>query len=292
LRQLLKTMRPKQWAKNVFIFVGIFFDGKLFVLPLLVRAFAAFVVFCLVSSAIYLINDLADMARDRLHPVKRNRPLASGALAPITAKIAAIAILVICLPAAFYLDTIFGVVTLIYAMVMVLYSFYLKHFVIVDVMTVATGFVLRVFGGTAVVHVSRFSPWLYLCTILLALFIAISKRRNELHLLSDNANNHRSSLQEYTFEFLDDMTSLVTATAVTAYSFYTFSAPNLPANHSMMLTIPLVLYVIFRYLYLVRVKNLGGAPEDIILGDKPLLIGSGLFVLIAAIVLYTSGLVV
>jgi 4-hydroxybenzoate polyprenyltransferase len=286
MRALLRAMRPKQWAKNAFVFAGIFFDGKVLHWPSLARVAAAFAIFCMISGAVYLINDLADIEKDRLHPVKRNRPLASGALKPAVAIVAAVAIFAICLPLALWLSPSFGLVTALYSAVMVLYSFVLKNMVIVDVMTVAAGFVLRVFAGTTVIQVTRFSPWLYVCTTLIALFIAINKRRHELVLLQDGATNHRSSLEEYTPQFLDDMTSLVTSTTIASYSFYTFSAPNLPANHSMMLTIPLVLYGVFRYLYLVRVKHLGGAPEDIVLGDKPLMATLALYALTAGLVIY------
>ena len=287
---LLRTMRPKQWAKNVFVFAGIFFDGRVYDLHRLARSLVAFAIFCLISSAVYLVNDLADIEKDRQHPVKKYRPLASGTLKPIVAKVAAVVISVPSLLGAFWLDAKFGWVVLIYAVAMVLYSFVLKNLVIIDVMTVAAGYVLRVLAGALVVVVTRFSPWLYVCTTLLALFVAINKRRHELLLLAGNANKHRVSLQEYSVAFLDEMTSVVTATALAAYSFYTFSAPNLPENHLMMLTIPFVIYGIFRYLYLIHSKNLGGTPEDIILGDRPLLITLLLFVLTAGLVLYSSAL--
>jgi 4-hydroxybenzoate polyprenyltransferase len=279
-------MRPKQWAKNVFVFVGIFFDGAVADPHKLLKSAIAFVIFCLVSSAIYLINDLVDIEKDRLHPIKRNRPLASGALAPGVARVTAVVLLAVTLPAAFYLQTVFGILVALYAGMTILYSFVLKNIVILDVMTIAAGFVLRVAAGAAVVVVTRFSPWLYVCTTLGALFIGINKRRNELLLLAENANGHRASLQDYNRALLDDMTTLVTSTALAAYSFYTFSAPNLPANHTMMLTIPIVIYGIFRYQYLVRVKNLGGAPEDLVLGDRPLLLALVLYALVAGFVLY------
>ena len=288
LRALVRAMRPKQWPKNVFVFAGVFFDGKLFDAALLVRSVGAFVLFCVVSSAIYLINDLVDMEQDRAHPTKRNRPLASGALKPWVAVVAAIVMLAVSLPVSFALGTAFGAIVLGYAAMMVAYSFALKHVVIVDVMTIAAGFVLRVFAGAVVLPVTRFSPWLYVCTTLLALFIAISRRRHELLLLAEDANHHRAILDEYTVAFLDDMTSLVTATALAAYSFYTFSAPNLPANHTMMLTIPFVMYGIFRYMYLVRVKNMGGTPEDVVLGDRPLIAAVMLWALTAGVVIYAS----
>ncbi|MBN1402026.1 MAG: decaprenyl-phosphate phosphoribosyltransferase [Anaerolineae bacterium] len=288
LLALLKAMRPKQWAKNVFVFAGVFFDGKIFDLNMLLRSVAAFAIFCLLSSAIYLVNDLVDMDKDRLHPTKRNRPLASGTLPPGVAIVAASIMLIVCLPLAFIMNSGFGLIATIYSLVMVLYSFKLKHIVIIDVMTIAAGFVLRVLGGTTAVPVSRFSPWLYVCTTLLALFIAVNRRSHELALLEEKANHHRASLEDYTPEFLNDMTSLVTATALVAYSFYTFSAPNLPENHSMMLTIPFVMYGIFRYLYLIRVKGLGGAPEDLFLSDRPLLLSGLLWALTAGLVIYAG----
>lgn len=286
MRALIQEMRPKQWAKNVFVFAGIFFDGRVFDAHRLLRSVTAFVIFCLLSSAIYLINDLLDVEKDRLHPVKRNRPLASGALHPGVAIAAAAILLAVSLPLALWLDPYFGLVALAYTLVMLLYSTSLKHIVIIDVMTIATGFVLRVIGGTTVAQVTRFSPWLYVCTTLLALFLAINKRRHELILLADEANNHRSALQNYTVAYLDDMNALVMATALAAYSFYTFSAPNAPANHSMMLTIPFVMYGLFRYLFLVRVRGLGGAPEDIALGDAPLLIDVLLWGIVAGLAIY------
>jgi 4-hydroxybenzoate polyprenyltransferase len=288
LRALFRAMRPKQWSKNVFVFVGMFFDGRIDFGRIL-ATLAAFGLFCLLSSAVYLINDLSDLERDRLHPKKRHRPLASGALSPRVAWIAALIILGGGLPMSFALSPGFGGVALFYVALMLAYTFYLKHVVIIDVMVVAAGFVLRVLAGITVITVTRFSPWLFVCTTLLSLFIAINKRRHELLLLAEEANNHRTSLQEYTEAFLDHMTSLVTATLLTAYSFYTFSAPNLPANHAMMLTIPIALYGVFRYLYLVHAKGLGGDPEELVMEDKPLLLALILWVLTAGLVIYWPG---
>lgn len=283
---LLKAMRPKQWIKNTFVLAGLFFDGRLFDPIALARSLAAFAVFCAISSAIYLFNDLADIERDRLHPTKRRRPLASGALQPRTAQLAAIFLALAGLAAAWVVNAGLFWVAVTYLAVMTLYNHWLKHLVIVDVITVAFGFVLRVHAGALVVQVARFSPWLYVCTTLLALFIAINKRRHELVLLQKDANNHRAILDEYSVPFLDEMTSLVTSTTLAAYSFYTFSAPNLPANHSMMLTIPFVMYGILRYLYLIHVKRLGGSPEEIVLSDRPLLLSILLWALTAGLVLY------
>lgn len=279
-------MRPKQWAKNVFVLAALVFDAKLFAPSYLGRALAAFALFCAISSVVYLVNDLADIEKDRQHPTKRNRPLASGQLAPGVAVVAAVALIVITLPLAYLLDKTFALLATIYLVMMLLYSFWLKHIVIVDVFVVAAGFVLRVAAGVAVVHVERFSPWLYLCMILLALFIAISKRRHELVLLNEHANEHRAILDEYSLPLLDDMTRLVTACTAMAYSLYTFSAPNLPSNHTMMLTIPLVLYGLFRYMYLIHIKGEGGAPEELVFKDKPLLLAICIWGILCVVFLY------
>lgn len=286
LKGLLKTMRPKQWPKNVFVFAALIFDKKLFEPLWLGRTVAAFLLFCLISSTVYIINDLVDLEKDRAHPVKRKRPLPSGQLSPRFATFAAIVFGIAGIGLSFLLSIWFGVVISIYLLLMLLYSFKLKNMVIIDVMTIAAGFVLRVAGGVVVITVERFSPWLYVCMTLLALFMAVGKRRHELTLLAGDAGNHRAILEEYNVQFLDDMIGLVTSTTVIAYSLYTFSAPNLPADHTMMLTIPIVLYALFRYLYLVRVKGLGGAPEDLLLKDLPLLGSIVLFGLASVLVLY------
>ncbi len=286
LTALLRAMRPKQWTKNLFVFAGAFFDGQATEPAALLHTTLAFAVFCALSSATYLINDLMDIDKDRHHPTKRLRPLASGELGPVVAKLAAGALIVAALSAGYLVSANLLWIGSLYIVVMLLYSLYLKHIVIVDVMTIAAGFVIRVFAGALVVRVARFSPWLYVCTTLLALFIAINKRRHELVLLEHEANNHRAALEEYSVRFLDEMTSLVTATTLAAYSFYTFSAPNLPPNHTMMFTIPFVMYGIFRYLYLIHVRKLGGSPEDIVLSDKPLLVSIVLWAVTAGAVIY------
>ena len=272
LAALLKTLRPKQWTKNAFVLAALVFDAKLFVPYYLVKGSLALLLFCAISGAVYLINDLADIEKDRQHPAKRNRPLASGQLSPRVAVVAAGVLVVGSMLGAYLLDPLFAVFGGAYLVLMILYSFWLKNMVIVDVLTVAAGFVLRVAAGVVVVEAERFSPWLYLCMVFGALFIAISKRRHELVLLHANANAHRSIFDEYNLPLLDDMIRMVTASTAMAYSLYTFSAPNLPKNHAMMLTIPFVLYGLFRYMYLVQVKGQGGAPEDLILQDRPLLL--------------------
>jgi 4-hydroxybenzoate polyprenyltransferase len=269
---LLRTLRPRQWIKNGFIFVALLFDEKLFVWPLFLRTTFAFVLFCMISSTVYIINDLADLEKDKQHPKKRNRALPAGQLQPWFAIVAAVSILAVCLPLSFWLETYFGLIVLLYFLMNLAYSFRLKHIVIIDVMVVAAGFVLRVGAGTVVAEAERFSPWLYVFTIFLALFLAIGKRRHELTLLAEGANSHRKILDEYSIEFLDEMSHLVTTGAVISYSLYTFSAPNLPPNYTMMLTIPFVIYGVFRYQYLIHVKGEGGAPEMLVYTDMPFLL--------------------
>ncbi len=270
LTGLIKTMRPRQWVKNIFVFAPLVFDVKLFEPRYLAPTVAGFILLCLVSGTVYIINDLVDIEQDRQHPKKRNRPLASGRVSKNAATILAIAIPAFALPAGFLVDTLFGAILTGYLVLQIAYSFWLKNVVIIDVMTIAAGFLLRVAAGVPLVEAERFSPWLYICMALLALLIGFGKRRQELVLLKENANAHREILQEYNLTLLDHIISIVTASTLVAYALYTFSAPNLPANHAMMLTIPFVLYGIFRLLYLMHVKGLGGAPEEIALTDRPL----------------------
>jgi len=276
LINLVKTMRPRQWTKNLIIYLPFLFTLRQYWQPfsnemysMLVTATVAFVLFCILSGVVYLINDLVDIEKDRLHPTKRFRPLASGALSRAVAQFAIVFFFVVAIVLSFLLDFWLGIVALIYMATMILYSYLLKNIVIVDVFTLAAGLVLRALAGAAAIHVPA-SPWLYVCTVLLALFIGFSKRRHELLLLEEEATKHRLILKEYTPEVLDEMISVTTASFVMAYSLYTFSAENLPKNHAMMLTIPFALYVVFRLLYLVHVRNEGGSPEEMVLRDKSL----------------------
>jgi 4-hydroxybenzoate polyprenyltransferase len=202
--------------------------------------------------------------------------------------LAALLIPLIALPLSFLLHPAFGFILATYLVLQLAYSFWLKHVVIIDVMVIAAGFVLRVAAGVPLVDAERFSPWLYVCMTLLALLIGFGKRRHELTLLRENANLHRQSLQDYNLPLLDQIITIVTASTLSAYALYTFSAPNLPANRAMMLTIPFVMYGIFRYLYLIRAKGMGGAPEEIVLSDRPLQLAIALWALSAVAVLYLS----
>lgn len=289
LLALIESMRPKQWAKNGILFAALVFDVQLFLARPFLRTLAGFVVLCLLSSAVYLFNDLADIDKDRLHPKKRLRPLASGRLSRNVALAASVLLLLVSMPVSFVLDWRFGVVAAAYLISNVLYSFWLKHVVIIDVLLLASGYVLRVAAGLALITVERFSPWLYICITLLALFMGFGKRRGELVLLGGSgANSSRKVLQDYTLPFLDELINIVSTATIMAYSLYTFSAPNLPDNHAMMLTIPFVLYGIFRYLYLIHIKGEGGAPDELVLTDRPLQITFALWGLAAVAVLYLS----
>ena len=289
LLALLESMRPKQWIKNGIVFAALVFDVQLFKLEPFWRTLAGFVILCLLSSAVYLFNDLADIEKDRLHPKKRRRPLPSGRLNPTVARVAAALLPLVAVPLSFLLDWRFGVVAGVYLITNVLYTFWLKHVVIIDVLLLAAGYVLRVAGGVALITVVRFSPWLYICITLLALFMGFGKRRGELVLLNGNAaGGSRKVLQDYTLAYLDELINIVSTATIMAYSLYTFSAPNLPDNHAMMLTIPFVLYGIFRYLYLIHIKGEGGAPDELVLTDRPLQITFLLWGLSAVAVLYLS----
>ncbi len=286
LKELFIAMRPKQWLKNILLFAALVFDQKLLLWGPLSRTIAGFIAFSLGASAIYLINDIADLEQDRQHPKKRYRPLPAGRLSIRTAWISTGVLLLIALPLAFGLGRYFGLTLVAYLVINLLYSYRLKHVAIIDVLTLSSGFVLRVAAGVTLITVQRFSPWLYMCTTLGSLLIGLGKRRAELVLLAEHANSHRRVLDGYTLPFLDQLITIVSSMTIVAYSLYTFSAENLPTNHTMMLTIPFVIYGIFRYLYLLKVENLGGAPEEIALSDIPLLSTALLWGLASIAVLY------
>lgn len=287
LSALVRTMRPKQWTKNFVLFAGLIFAQKLFELSAVLQTIAAFLLFCLLSSAIYIINDMTDVERDRRHPLKSKRPIASGELSVSAATIAAVLLLGLSLLGAFSLDVGFGCVALIYCLLLSAYSFWLKHIVILDVLVLALGFVLRAIAGAEVIDV-EFSSWLLLCTILLALFLGLSKRRHELVLLGDNACSHRKILEEYSPHLLDQMIGVVTASTLMAYALYTMAAETIEkfGTSYMIFTIPFVIYGIFRYLYLVHQKDQGGNPTTLLVSDKPIMINVVLWGIVSVLLIY------
>ncbi len=285
---ILKTLRPKQWTKNGAIFVALIFDIKLFQTDPLLKTGIGFILLCFIAGTVYLINDLVDVEKDRLHPTKKNRPIAAGRVSVQAATIAAIIIPLICLPLSFWLDIYFGLIITTYLCLQTTYSFILKNIVIIDVMTIAAGFVLRVAGGVVLVQAERFSPWLYVFTVLLALFLGLGKRRTEIALMKDKAINTRAILNEYNLPFLDNMIGIVTSGTVMTYAFYTFEAPNLPENNLMMITIPFVIYGIFRYLHAIHVRENHKPPDEILLSDRSLQINIALFGLTVISILYLT----
>lgn len=270
LKALIKTMRLRQWTKNGFIFFGLIFDKQLFSVQPFLRTLEGFALFCLISSAVYLFNDIADVEADRNHPEKKFRPIASGKLPISVALGMAILLAVIALPLGYFLSPIFAVILTSYLVINLLYSRWLKHISILDVLIVSSGFVLRVGAGVALITVERFSPWLYMITVLFSLYIGLGKRRAEMNLLAQGASAHRKVFEGYTIPLLDQYITIVSGMTIVAYSLYTFSAPNLPANHTMMLTIPFVVYGIFRYLQLIQTGHAAGAPDEVALKDRPL----------------------
>jgi 4-hydroxybenzoate polyprenyltransferase len=283
---LIKSLRPRQWPKNIFLFAALVFDRQFFLWEPLVRTVAGFVLLCMASGSVYLVNDIADRKQDQQHPVKCKRPVASGALPVPVAAAAAGLLMAITFAAAYFLAPAFAILIAAYLVLNLAYSYSLKHIPVVDALMVAAFFVMRVAGGVLLISVERFSPWMYVCMVLLALYISFGKRRSEILLLEEGAANHRRVLSGYSIPLLDSYIQIVSAATIVAYSFYTFSAPNLPSNHAMMLTIPFVVYGIFRYLYLVQMEHSGGAPEELVLTDRPLQAAIVLWGLTAMLILY------
>lgn len=285
LTNLIKTLRPKQWAKNLFIFTALIFDRKLTDTQALLHTLAGAALFSLVASAVYILNDIADREADQQHPTKKNRPIASGKITIKAAWFFGIILLLISLPLAYLLSPAFLAICIIYFILNFAYSTKLKHIPLIDVLVLASFYLLRVISGTTLIEVKRFSPWLYVVTSLFALFIGLGKRRAELVLQAKESSGIRPVLDGYSISLLDQLITIVSGTTIVAYSLYTFSAPSLPDNHSMMLTIPFALYGIFRYLYLIQAGE-GGAPEDIALSDRPLQAAILLWILLVLLVFY------
>lgn len=287
LVELFKSIRPQQWLKNLFIFAPLIFSENIFNRSMFLLSLLAFAVFCLLSGALYILNDLKDIEEDRLHPIKSKRPLATGRLKKSQAIAAFVILSFVSLLLAAMVNREFLWVCLVYFVLQIAYSFTLKHVVILDVFIVASGFFLRVIAGAVAIQV-QISPWLLICTTLLALFLALSKRRHEILLLDEEAVNHRPILKEYSPYLLDQMISVATASTVIAYCLYTISGETIEkfGTNKLILTIPFVLYGIFRYLYLIHQKAEGGTPETLILKDRPLLFDIFLWIISAALIIY------
>ncbi len=285
---LLRSMRPKQWTKNLILFAAPIFSQNLSSFPFLFKAVTAFVIFCIISGCVYIINDLFDLKQDKIHPLKSHRPLASGKLKPSTAIVATITLLLISFGSSLLTcNLMFTVIAFCYFLLQLVYSMFLKHIVILDVFSIAAGFVLRAIAGAEVIDVP-FSTWLLFCAILLSLFLALSKRRHELILLEDDAIHHRKILFEYSPYLLDQMISVVTASTVITYTLYTVADETVSkfGTDRLKYTIPFVLYGIFRYLYLIHQKNEGGSPEKVLLNDFPLLLCILLYGITVGLILY------
>ncbi|HBQ25974.1 MAG TPA: decaprenyl-phosphate phosphoribosyltransferase [Syntrophomonas sp.] len=280
----IKELRPKQWTKNLLVFAALIFTIPEITINMVYAAVAGFLLFSFVSGTVYILNDLVDLQLDRQHPTKKNRPMASGDLPPVVAVSAGSIILLTSLVTSYNLNIWFGLILTFYFFLNVAYSFYLKNVVIIDVMVIATGFVLRAVGGAFVINVPM-TPWFIICTMLLALFLAISKRRHELTLIEQaggTKGDYRMVLDSYSTRLLDEMNSIVTTATIISYALFTFTSGR---TLNLMWTIPLVIYGIFRYLYLIHIENKGGQPDEILLKDKPILITVLLYTVLLILIL-------
>jgi len=287
IRSVFVTLRPQQWVKNFVLFAGLIFSQNLSNSDMVLKTIFGFALFCLLSSSVYILNDILDRESDRKHPLKSNRPIARGDIKISTAVILFVILAFVSLGLSYRLSPPFALIALVYFVLNLLYSLYLKHVVIIDVMCIALFFVLRAVAGAVVIGV-EISAWLIVCTTLLALFLGFGKRRHELMLLDNQATDHRKSLSEYSQYFLDQMISVVTASTVIAYAFYTLSPDvesKLGTKH-MDLTIPFVLYGVFRYLYLIHQKEGGGSPTKMLLNDKPILANIILWLISVVLIVY------
>ncbi len=287
IRSILRSVRPAQWTKNLFVFAALIFAREFFTFPLLLKTAGAFLVFCLVSGSFYIFNDLRDREEDRAHPKKSQRPIARGEILPKEALTLFFVLATIGLATAFFLGRNFFLAVGIYFFLQVAYSLQLKQVVILDIFVIAMGFVIRVVAGGLVIAVP-ISSWLLICTTLLALLLSMGKRRHELTILEERAAEHRPILKEYSAYLLDQMIAVVTASTLIAYCLYTISEETVQkfGTSNLIWTAPFVLYGIFRYLYLVHLKGKGGSPEEIIIQDKPMLFNIVLWIGTVLLVLY------
>ncbi|HML04437.1 MAG TPA: decaprenyl-phosphate phosphoribosyltransferase [Methanobacterium sp.] len=285
IKELIISMRPKQWYKNLVIFIGIVFSLNLLNFNLWINSISAFVIFCALSGSIYIINDILDIEKDKNHPKKRLRPIASGKLKINYAILAVTILVILSFGFSYLINLLFLIAALTFFILLFIYSLFLKQLIIVDIMVISTGFVLRAIAGCLAIGVLNISPWLIIGTFILAIFLAIGKRRHELVLLGDKAGSHRKILDGYSTEMLDQMMNITTSALIMSYSLYTFFI----GKNAMMLTIPFAFYGIFRYIYLVHTENFGGEPE-MLFKDKGMLLSMILWVLLVIIVLYNSSI--
>lgn len=287
LKHLLISMRPKQWSKNILVFAGLLFAQDFFILEKILQALAAFGLFCLVSSGIYLFNDVMDRQKDILHPQKKYRPIAAGLLSSRVALGFALVFLILSLYGAFKLDADFAIILTAYMLLTMAYTVYLKKILILDVLVIASGFVFRAIGGTYAIQ-EKVSSWLIICAIFLALFMALGKRRAEIIALGDVAGDVRQTLSQYSRTFLDQMIMISTTACLMAYALYTLDPVTVEkfGTRNLVLTLPFVIYGLFRYLYLMYNSDLGESPENAILGDKPILVGVALYIIVVFAILY------
>ncbi len=279
----IHQMRPRQYAKNAFIFAPLFFDRQLFNLHALTLTFLGFITLCILSSGVYVLNDIVDVNADRNHPQKKYRPIAAGKISIKNAKIFCVSLFAVAFILAFLLNKLFFILCIIMVIINICYSFKLKHIPLIDIITIGILFIIRVLSGAVLIHVKIFSPWLYIVTFMLALYLGFGKRRAELASIDGAKNETRPVLDGYTVPFLDQLLSIISAVIIISYTLYTFSGPAVPSDYRMLITIPFVVYGIFRYLYLIQVKHQGGAPEEVLFSDRWL---QGTIVLYAIFVVY------
>lgn len=286
IKAFIETLRPKQWIKNLVIFAGLVFDGQLTRLNPFLTVFAAFILFCLVSGITYTINDLLDVEADRNHPKKSQRPIASGRLSTRQAIIFVAILAVLTFPLAFLLNPLFGAICTGYTLLMLAYSNWLKRIMLIDVMVIALGFVIRVVAGVVVITVEFFSPWLLILTTFLALYLGFGKRLSELKLLEKSAGDHRKVLDGYTLPLLNQFMTIITSAILITYVLYTFNAHPDQNHYVMMITIPMVLYGIFRYMTILQKSTDAANPEEVLLNDRPLQISVVLWAISVFLILY------
>lgn len=282
----IRALRIRQWPKNGFILAPLVFDGQLTNFPALSKTFAGLLLLCILSSGIYVFNDINDVESDRAHPRKRFRPIAAGEIPIQNAWFYAAALILFSLICAWFLDNEFFLILCAIILINVIYTRRIKHLPIIDVMTIGLLFILRVAAGASLVVVKIFSPWIYIITFMLALYLGFGKRRAELAMLADHENLTRPVLDGYSLPLLDQLITIVSSVTIIGYTLYTFSGPTLPENNQMMLTIPFVIYGIFRYHYLIQIKHAGGAPEEVLFSDRPLQITILLYVLMVIYAMY------